>query len=395
MGMNHLERTCFCFLHLLLELRNIKKYEVMNKTIILSILFLFNLLFSLSQEAIPLDTVHLEMNTQSYIFEDFKGHKTIYFKGGTVGLKDISFLNGTIEYDIYLTEDRGFPGVYFRINDSNSEQFYIRPHQSGNPDANQANPVINGLSNWQFYFGPKYSFRHKYTFDKWTHVKIVVNDRRAQIFLDYSETPHLSWQLFHEPKAGGVSFSGGLVRGFHIANIKIDQQTPVIQNFDPGTREPIENVIGEWAVSDKFEEKELEATKNIGSLISRLKWNKKIYVEEGVAANISRAVELRNETPGNTVLAKITITSSSDVSRLFQFGYSDRVVVILNGEPIYRGTNKFQTRDYRYLGTIGLFDGVYLNLKKGKNTLIMAVSEDFGGWLVTGRFTNSEGLKIK
>ncbi|WP_190808756.1 hypothetical protein [Flagellimonas sp. S3867] len=367
----------------------------MNKTIILSILFLFNLLFSLSQEAIPLDTVHLEMNTQSYIFEDFKGHKTIYFKGGTVGLKDISFLNGTIEYDIYLTEDRGFPGVYFRINDSNSEQFYIRPHQSGNPDANQANPVINGLSNWQFYFGPKYSFRHKYTFDKWTHVKIVVNDRRAQIFLDYSETPHLSWQLFHEPKAGGVSFSGGLVRGFHIANIKIDQQTPVIQNFDPGTREPIENVIGEWAVSDKFEEKELEATKNIGSLISRLKWNKKIYVEEGVAANISRAVELRNETPGNTVLAKITITSSSDVSRLFQFGYSDRVVVILNGEPIYRGTNKFQTRDYRYLGTIGLFDGVYLNLKKGKNTLIMAVSEDFGGWLVTGRFTNSEGLKIK
>lgn len=367
----------------------------MIKTINLSILFLFNLFLAFSQEVIPLDTVHLEMNTQSYLFEDFKEQKTIYFKGGTVGLKDMSFLNGTIEYDIYLTKDRGFPGVYFRINDDDAEQFYIRPHQSGNPDANQATPTTNGLSNWQFYFGPKYSFPHEYTFDSWTHVKIVVNDLRAQVFLNYSETPHLSWQLFHEPKAGGVSFSGGLVRGFHIANIKIDQQTPVIKNFKPGTRESIENVISEWTLSDKFEEKELEAIENIGSLASSLKWNKKIYVEEGVAANISRAVELRNDIPGNTVFAKLTITSDKDQIKLFDFGYSDRVIAFLNNKPIYKGTNRFQSRDYRYLGTIGLFDAIYLDLKKGKNTLLLAVSEDFGGWLVTGRFPNSEGLKIK
>lgn len=361
----------------------------------ISVAFILFCLLGFSQETIPLDTVHLEINTSSYILEDFKGQKTIYFKGGTVGLKDISFLNGTIEYDIYLTKDRGFPGVYFRINDDDAEQFYIRPHQSGNPDANQATPVTNGLANWQFYFGPKYSFPHEYTFDRWTHVKIVVNDNRAQVFLDYSETPHLSWQLFHEPKAGGVSFSGGLVRGFHIANIKIDQQTPEIQNFKPGTRESIENVIGEWTVSDKFEEKELEATEKIASLTSRLKWNKKIYVEEGVAANIARAIKIDGDVSGNTVFARLTITSDKDQIKLFDFGYSDRVTVFLNNKPVYKGTNRFQSRDYRYLGTIGLFDAVYLDLKKGKNTLLLAVSEDFGGWLVTGRFPNSEGLKIK
>jgi hypothetical protein len=47
------------------------------------------------------------------------------------------------------------------------------------------------------------------------------------------------------------------------------------------------------------------------------------------------------------------------------------------------------------LGTIGLFDAVYLPLRKGKNTLLLAVSEDFGGWLVTGRFVDTKGLKIQ
>nr|WP_299382291.1 hypothetical protein [Allomuricauda sp.] len=367
----------------------------MIKTFLLPAFILFNFAFVLGQEVVPLDTVHLKINSDSFMFEQFKGEETIYFKGGTVGLKDVSFLNGTIEYDIYITEDRGFPGVYFRINEDDAEQFYIRPHQSGNPDANQATPVTNGLANWQFYFGPKYSFPHKYNFNTWTHVKIVVNGLQAQVFLDHSDTPQLSWQLFHEPKAGGVSFSGGLFRGFHIANIKIDHQTPVIENFNAGTRKPIENVIGEWTVSDKFEEKELDNLDNIDALISRLKWNKKIHVEEGVAANIARVVKLDGDVPGNTVIAKLTITSDKDQIKLFDFGYSDRVVAFLNNKPIYKGNNRFRSRDYRFLGTIGLFDAIYLDLKKGKNTLLLAVSEDFGGWLVTGRFMDQEGLKIK
>ena len=91
----------------------------------------------------------------------------------------------------------------------------------------------------------------------------------------------------------------------------------------------------------------------------------------------------------------MTINSEKDQTKFFDFGYSDRVVVILNGKPIYKGTNKWRTRDYRYLGTIGLFDGVYLDLKKGKNELLLAVSEDFGGWLVTGKFREDKGLKIE
>ena len=58
----------------------------------------------------------------------------------------VSFTNGIIEYDVAFTAKRNFIGVKFRQQDAkNSEEFYIRPHQSGNPDANQYTPIFNGL----------------------------------------------------------------------------------------------------------------------------------------------------------------------------------------------------------------------------------------------------------
>ena len=118
-------------------------------------------------------------------------------------------------------------------------------------------------------------------------------------------------------------------------------------------------------------------------------------VEEGTAANISRLQLLRNGEPGSTVFAKVTIESDKDQIKLFEFGYSDRVIAILNDTAIYQGNNKWRSRDYRYLGTVGLFDAIYLDLKQGENTLLLAVSEDFGGWLVTGRIEDDEGIRIR
>ncbi|TAI48822.1 hypothetical protein [Flagellimonas allohymeniacidonis] len=367
----------------------------MSKSTIFFAFLLFHSIIALSQEIIPLDTVNWDINARSYVLESFKGKDAIYLQAGSMTLKDANFLNGTIEYDIYMTETRGFPGVYFRSNGSDAEQFYIRPHQSGNPDANQAVAVFKGITPWQFYFGPKYSFVYDYPVDQWMHVKIVVHDDKAQVYLDHAEKPNLSWQLFHEAKAGGLTFTGGLANGIHLANFKVNKDEFELKDFNPGEREPIEGAIAQWEVSDKFEEKLLDNPNNVQSVINGRKWGQKIVLEEGVAANISRKVELRDDTPGNTVFAKLTITANKDETRLFEFGYSDRVVVLLNGEPIYKGNNGFRTRDYRYLGTIGLFDAVYLNLKKGKNTLLLAVSENFGGWLVTGRFANTQGLKIE
>lgn len=100
---------------------------------------------SMAQEIIPLDTSHWKIKG-SYIFENYKGKRAIYNQGGSITLKDTKFLNGTIEFDLFLKNTQMFPGVFFRvIDDKNGEQFYLRPHLSGKPDANQVVPVTNGL----------------------------------------------------------------------------------------------------------------------------------------------------------------------------------------------------------------------------------------------------------
>ena len=351
--------------------------------------------FCNAQEIIPLDTLNWDIQARSYVLETYKGQQAIYLQGGSITLKNGTFFNGTIEYDIQLKETQAFPGVYFRINDSDAEQFYIRPHQSGNPDANQAVPLTKGISPWQLYYGEKYSFAYDYNFEDWTHVKLVVNNDRAQVYLDHAEKPNLSWKLFHAPKEGKLAITGGNAQAMHLANIKIDRDNYELKDFKPLERTPIEGAVEQWQLSDKFDEKLLGDPSKLSAVIAARKWGERQAVEEGVAVNISRAVQRYNDSPGNTVFAKLELSAAREGLKHFEFGYSDRVVVILNGKPIYSGNNRWRSRDYRYLGTIGLFDAVYLDLKKGKNTLLLAVSEDFGGWLVTGKFSDPEGLKIK
>jgi hypothetical protein len=55
---------------------------------------------------------------------------------------------------------------------------------------------------------------------------------------------------------------------------------------------------------------------------------------------------------------------------------------------LYAGDNGYQTRDYRYLGTISLFDALELNLAAGDNEILFAVSESFGGWGVMAQFVD-------
>ncbi len=352
---------------------------------------------SYAQEVIPLDTNHWDINARAYVFENYKGQDAIYMQAGVMGLKDVEFLNGTIEFDVYLKEEWAFPGLYFRyqLESGDSEQFFLRPHLSGKPDGNQAAPSIQGITPFQLYFGPRYSFPYDYKFDDWTHVKVVVLGDKAQVFMDYSEEPQLSWNLFLEAAKGVVAFRAGRFTGMHLANITIDHTTPELKAFKAISREPIPDLIPEWEISDMFEEQLLDDVNQLSPVFANRTWQGRISVEEGTAANIARIQKLRDGTPGNTVFAKIIIHSDSDQIKLFEFGYSDRVVAFLNKQPIYWGNNKWRSRDYRYLGTIGLFDGIYLNLKEGRNELLMAVSEDFGGWLITGRFQNQNGIRIE
>ncbi len=67
----------------------------------------------------------------------------------------------------------------------------------------------------------------------------------------------------------------------------------------------------------------------------------------------------------------------------------------LNGRALYRGDDTYRSRDYRFLGSIGYYDTLYLPLAEEDNELVAAVSEDFGGWGVQARFTDRADLAFE
>lgn len=91
------------------------------------------------------------------------------------------------------------------------------------------------------------------------------------------------------------------------------------------------------------------------------------------------------------------MTLRSDRARTVpvRFGFSDRVRVFLDGRPLYAGDDGWDSRDYRFLGTVGLYDTVYLPLQAGDNQLWLAVSETFGGWAAVMEKPDAAGVRVQ
>lgn len=139
-----------------------------------------------------------------------------------VKIKSIDFKNGIIEVKVLsrLLKDapdfaRGFIGIAFRINDSNTkyESIYLRPLNARVDDQVRRNHSI------QYYSYPDYKFdrlrkeapeRYESYADmelnKWITMRIEIKDTNAKLFLDNNKQPSLIvTDLKH-----GASLSGSI-----------------------------------------------------------------------------------------------------------------------------------------------------------------------------------------
>ena len=320
---------------------------------------------------------------------DYLGERSLRIRGGYATLPGVDLTDGLIEFDIAVSAERGFSGAIFRVQDlANYEHFYIRPHMSGNPDANQYTPVFNGVSAWQLYHGEGFGSPVNYRVNDWMHVTIAYRGDRAEVFID-SDTPVLAVDALRRAIAGGsVGVGAGNFAPAYFANVEV---SPLPANyrfaeFDGRTVRTTPGTVQTWQVSRAFPEKDLAAR-----LANPGDWTGLAAEPKGIT-NLARAPGATLE--NDTVIARVVIDSRERQTKTVDFGYSDRVTVYLNGRPLYRGDNSYQTRDYRYLGTIGLFDTVFLPLEEGANELWFAVTEAFGGWGIQARFPDAEGIAI-
>jgi hypothetical protein len=328
-----------------------------------------------------------------YRIEAMEGQEAILLQNGRLDLKGVEFGTGTIEFDMLTQGERGFGGIRWRVQPGGHsyEEFYIRPHMSGNPDANQYTPVFNGISGWQLYFGPHYSTPVTYAIGKWMHVKVVVADEQAEVYIN-TDTPVLFIDdLAGDFGPGGLSLSANR-SAFYFANFSFStQEKPTLLGIPKERAELPNNLLTRYHVSSPVPESAVADALTLPREKLPEHWVP-IGVEKNGIANLARVASGSRE--ANTVFARINIHSVRDQVKKLHFGYSDRVRVFMGEQALYAGNNGYRSRDYRYLGTVGLFDQLYLPLKSGKNELYFAVSESFGGWGIKAAFEDMAGIEI-
>jgi hypothetical protein len=364
----------------------------------LAIALLSVLLFSTESrsQTVPFDSALWEIEAKESRLIEYLGRQSLYLKGGLATVKASHLTDGVIEFDIAFTNERGFMGAVWRMqNPENYEEFYVRPHQSGNPDANQYQPVFNGVAAWQLYYGEAYSAPVKYDFNQWVHIKIVVSGKYAEVYIKDMERPALFVnELKHEIKAGRVGLSVGNFAAAYFSNFSFTaMDKPPLKGKGKAPESAPAGSVLSWMVSSTFEGKSLEKRYQLTRAEKeKLSWRKLDGESTGIV-NLARLQGVTGDK--NTVFARVTIWSESDQVKKLRLGFSDEVKVYFNDRLIYGGSDVYQSRDYRFLGTVGFYDELYLPLKKGENELWMAVTENFGGWGLKAMLEDMEGIRIK
>jgi hypothetical protein len=379
---------------------NIKRgiIHMKQKFIGIFVIAIFGLsLGKVQAEDIRFSGITWDITGEGYKIEKEGDSDVLYLQNNILWLDDADLGDGVFKYSMWLGAARGFSGAMFRAKDrQNYEYFYIRHHLSGDADALQYTPTFNGLTGWQLYAGEGFWGDPVFDRGRWIDFEIVMSGKRAVVFMDGAPVLKIR-DLKLDNASGGIgirsSVSSARVRdvsyepGSHDLASYFDGDKALADgNLSPSELSNAANVrsslpeglIKEWLVSNSFHADELIGKATLHpEYADGMTWNS-LQVEEQGAINIARLSPRTRD--ANTVYVKTTIDADSASVRSLTFGYSDRVRLFVNGELVYSGNNSWRSRDVRYLGTIGLFDVVPLSLKPGKNEIVMAVTEGFGGW---------------
>lgn len=217
-------------------------------------LFLFLLVSEIVYSQKNLDKNNLIANKVNMQIVNLKGENVVrVVKDSTVKeadqptfvkIKNTNFKNGSIEVDVLsrlLTTatptDRGFIGLAFRIDDTNSkfESIYIRPTNGRAEDQVRRNHSI------QYFSFPDYKYERlrkenpeKYEshadmgLNEWITMKIEVKGSQAKLFLNKNKYPSLIVNdLKHGPDAmGAIGLFVDVGTEGYFRNLKISPSFP-------------------------------------------------------------------------------------------------------------------------------------------------------------------------
>ena len=323
-------------------------------------------------------------------------HGLMRLNSGNAVLKDVTFADGTIEFDVN-TIGRGAPGVAFRQQDeANFELLYLRPDPAcpAFRARIQYAPQTHGVLLWDLF--PQYQARAPLRENGWNHIKMVVSGRRMNVFVNDAVSPTLQvGSLEGDAMKGGLRLQGpGTFANVVITRDAVDGLPP-----EPA-RDPLDadhGLIRNWRLS-AFSA--LPNGKN--PVYSEMpgvseEW-KTIHTERSGLVNLSREYGVPLHEPNRAVAwLKTTIASDRKQTKKVDLGWTREVWVFLNGKLVYADRNFFDVEAARKFpdGRCSLENGAFtLPLEAGDNEVAVALANNFFGWGLMLRVADPDGVHL-
>jgi hypothetical protein len=329
--------------------------------------------------------------------ETFDGRQVVRMNTGAALRKDVALQDGTVDFDVQLSRRRSFVYLTFRMKDEREyDEMYLRPHKSELPDAVQYAPVYQGQSAWQLYHGPGGVNAIPFSAGRWTPVRVVLQGRRAALFVDDMAKPALVVpRTGHEPAAGFIGLRAFLPADTPgtdvVARFSKVRVQPGVVNVDLAALAPAvpeeKGRITSWAVSAALPAATPATLPALGTL-------RAVEALPSGLVEMHRHVKLPEAKGPLTAAARVTVAAAAAGARAFDLGYSDRATVFLNGQPVFSGDQSYSFAGRRE-GLIGYDQArLYLPLKAGDNELVVLLVDSFGGMGLMGRFADLSGLTV-
>lgn len=329
-----------------------------------------------AQEVIPFDSLRWDLAEADLM--EVGGRSAVQ---GTAALRDVVFADGVIEFDLWLTGARSYPGVYFRLTEDNdAEHFYVRPHRAGlYPDALQYTPVVNGIAEWQLHNGPGYTNAGVFSEGEWIPVRLEVKGTQARVFVEDLDEPALVVpHLESSQRSGALALGGPRDGSAWFSNFRLSAGAELEFETVPARVRP-EGMVTPWAVSQAFPAERVNRSGYPGFFSLFLADWQRLEADVRGLVDIAKRTARQNAN-GDLVLARHVFYSSEDQPLNLTFGYSDEVDVFFNGARLFSGKSRYQGRDPSFLGILGLNDQLSVRARKGLNEFLLMVTESFGGW---------------
>ncbi|RPI87653.1 MAG: hypothetical protein EHM41_04160 [Chloroflexi bacterium] len=282
---------------------------------------------------------------------EWEGSKALMLDG-LLQLDGLRTTSGSVRVQIGA-EQGCYPGIAFHIQDTqNYELVYTQPHVSGLWDSIQYDAHMQGSNIWQIYHGPRYQKSAQIPMNYWFDLWVDFFEDRAVVQVN-DQTPLIVQGLAHTVKEGGLgiwTYRPAYFRNFWAGEIKnknLPESAPI--QLPAGT-------VTEWF----------------------LKGQGVIGCEPNGVLNLNKVLPFST---GKAVLTR-QIQAEADSCLDFCFGFSDEIILYLDGNEIYQGQNTFQGfGSYNERGYIEQNANILrIPMKKGRHEISAALctTEPFG-----------------